>query len=264
MHEILKREKPIIISGSFRPPRKIKPIWASLTFVILALIFWTGWRVHQLHRVRTWPAIDLSNLGLKFLLKTDYADGSYRYLFRARPDDKDAGHFNSVLQDGLEPEFYIALADSNGFELCSEPVQYHKEVGTNGTYAGLKGSGPFKLCGENQYASAASWQVRFVYPALGDVKDVAAQPLSLTVKGTSRLVAPTDPSQLISDVVTGADFTTGEIDTLSGAIFIVSRDAERMTLLHWEPKDSVSISCKATSCLITNENGQSVHTVRRK
>jgi hypothetical protein len=67
---------------------------------------------------------------------------------------------------------------------------------------------------------------------------------------------------IVTDSLTGADFLTGAIETLSGRSLRVRKEAEKMSIGLWRPSDSLGLSCDGVACLVTDANrNESVHAI---
>jgi hypothetical protein len=131
----------------------------------------------------------------------------------------------------------------------------------------ISGSGEIADCPKARYSQATSWKTSFNYPKLNEqIKTSEPAPVArqntstVPLTNLSQVKKNSESNIIVTDRLTGADFLTGAVETLSGRSLRVRREAESMTLSSWQPNDRLQLICKGATCLVTNtERDQSVH-----
>jgi hypothetical protein len=231
-------------------------------FGIATLAAWKAYRDRPMRK--SYPVISLPEIGLKASLRTERVDDNVQYIFHVKPlGDARKDRLNEVIEkrnrDSLQ--FFVALDDDDGFELCQTRVEWHPMLGGDGKTDELTGKGIVASCPVSRYVKSSKWSITFSYPLLAEnlSPDVPKSIRQETGKHDEQIEKAHIPVAA-EDTLTGADVVSGGIETLSGHSFRVTREAEKMTLIPWEASDKLAVSCTQSACLITdNSNGQSVH-----
>jgi len=275
---------------NYRHPLTIA-IASSATACLILVAFLAIWQAYANRPMRkSYPAINLPEVGLIAALRTERIENSVQYIFHAKAlSDATKERLDEVIQkrDHDSLKFSISLEDDAGFELCKADVSWHPNLGAQGKVVELTGKGVFSYCATSRYSRSSKWNVTFSYPLI--TENLSPVPLPPTNDGGTTVAGPSTQSAQKNnqppsrgsdthketpqpnttkgetavsseDVLTGADAFSGGIETLSGRSFQVTRDAERMALIAWRSTDKLVIACDKNTCLITDDNnGQSVH-----
>jgi hypothetical protein len=234
-----------IVLKSPRPKRMlilIRVIVAVVTVVAIAVF------LREKNLTRTYPDSPLQALGLKGSLKAKWFERRLHYRFTLVPLPNEEDRFLSVLQkyQAKNLRLYIHLLDNDEFKVCSASPVMHQHLGPNGNADSLEADEVFSSCTEDQFKRALKWSISGNYPAVSQ---------SLEPPKTSESTQSPPSARL-----TGRDFVTGEVETLDEGSFQVTKKAEYMTLMGWEPADNIKIACVGKSCVLTDLRTQeSVH-----
>lgn len=263
------------VRGVILPPLKRIHRKASVvaSVLLVAMIVAVGggfWSYHNRLLRKHFPASDLKPIGLTTTLRTELIEGKPHYAFSARPDAESTKvRLDEVVRSkpANELRFAIHLLDDDGFELCEQEISWQPNLGSDGTVMRISGSGEIADCPKARYSQATSWKASFNYPKLNEqIKTGDPAPVAQQNTPTVPLVKPSNVERgsestiVDTDRLTGADFLTGAIETLSGKSLRVRREAEWMTLNSWQPNDQLQLSCKGAACLVTNtDRDESVH-----
>ncbi|MDE3105961.1 MAG: hypothetical protein KGK08_12370 [Acidobacteriota bacterium] len=270
MSELLPPRTPveyIVRQDSRRKPRVLVIVAASLTVLLIALAIALHWFWSKKAAVRTFPTARISASGLQGTLKAKW-DGGVRYVVRIRPMHGSEAHFNEVLRMDPRPpiSFTVRLLDADGFEICENTPVVQPSIGVDGKYDLLTGESTFENCDESAFERSSKWGMRYMFPALSDNPQSSATTTPSVTQSTRsditdrRRVAN---SSSVEATLTGSDFQSGNIETLSNGSYRVTRSAEKMTILLWESPDKVRIECQGNECTATNlRTGESVHIQR--
>jgi hypothetical protein len=217
--------------------------------------------------VTEWQKLDVPARSLRASLKTDW-DGLVRYQFKIRPRTQDLiPAFSRAVQANRDTvSFTLHLYDKNGFELCNTVVKPTPVVDSENRVSEMEANDSFLYCDRSAYKNVDHWNLSYIFPNLAEIPDTNA-------KGAKESATKTGEStqQAVSgdDTLTGFDFSSGHLETLSGKTFFVYREGERMTALDWETEQEVKggqaaihFDCRIGSdCLIENpQRHQTVHT----
>ncbi len=244
---VVQRQPEYIVIDRQKPKRRI--ILITLAIVAVAFIF-------VLIALPSKPPVvakpltdlDLQSIGLHASVRTKWIDGSEQYIFTVKPLTGLESRFGEVLtkNDLSQIRFNLHFQDADGFKICSVTARTHKDLGTSGNPVAISSEGTVPSCSQDQFEKVTKWTLSSNYPAVN---------MSLSGEGATKVDGLSKLSQL-----TGSDFQTGRIETLDQGSYQVTRHAEYMTLLEWQPSDALDLSCNASVCVITNKNkGDSVH-----
>ncbi len=236
-----------------RPSRRRWHRAAVLASVFIAVVVGTVFVVRHYMEPHKYPVLQLPEVGLKATLRTKWVGGSGQYIFQVRPTPGNEVRFVSVVQTVPRDQlgFDIHLLDADGFELCSANPNMHALISPDGKPSAMRADQTFSNCTEEQMRSASRWRVGYRFPLLG--VNIAPPP-----------VASVMPDATPKAQITGADFSTGEVETVDAGSFKVLKSAEYMTLLGWRSPDEISLSCKGPMCVLTNlRTEESVHARKR-
>ncbi len=246
----------------------------GILLVIVASISALLWRAYEDRPMRKiFLSKDVPEIGLRAGLRTERIESSVIYKFRATPlSESLKSRMNAVLRerDHQSIRFLVNLEDSGGFELCSTQIAWHPDLTSDGSIAALSGQGEFPDCPVPRYAKSSNWNLQFHYPLVSE--DVSPKnepeppkPLGKTPPaGSSRSRTETtsgiNVSPLSADVLTGADAYSGSIETLDGHSLLVTREAEKYSLVSWQNGDSLRFDCAAKECIVADTTrNQTIH-----
>lgn len=261
--------------------RQLWKVSASLALVIGVLIGFYLLMRHEPSEAHVYSPEAIPAIGLNASLSTKSVNGAVQYKFRVKPTVGAESRFVSVLQsvplDTLH--FGIHLLDKDGFEICGSSPKVHKTVGADGKPVALTADQVLANCTEEQMRAATKWGVSYTYPLLSAVLTPATKPPIVDGRAHSRPTSTSATRSVDPAIVpkpstadgpaksrlTGTDAFSGRIETLDQGSFSVTKQAEQMTLAGWFAPDEVELSCKQTSCLVTDlRTHQSVHAEKRK
>jgi hypothetical protein len=221
---------------------------AAVGVVVLGAVF----TVRHYTEPHKYPVLQLPAVGLEATLRTKWMGSSGQYVFQVKPTPGDEARFVSVIETVPHDQlgFDIDLLDADGFELCNTHPKMQIVIASEGKPSAMTADQTFPRCTENQLRAASRWHVGYRFPRLG--ANIAPP---TAVSGTS------DASQ--NTELTGADFNTGEVETVGAGSFKVIKSAEYMTLLGWRSPDEIGLVCRGPVCLLINfRTGEMVHARR--
>lgn len=236
-----------------KPSRRRWHRTTVFALAIIAVVVGTGFIVRHYMGPQKYPVLQLPEVGLKASLRTKWVGGSGQYIFQVRPTVGNEARFVSVIQTVPRDQlgFDIHLLDADGFELCSANPNMHTLIASDGKPSAMRADQTFPNCTEEQIRSASRWRIGHRFPLLG--VNLAPPPAASVMPDASQ------KAQL-----TGADFSTGEVETVDAGSFKVLKSAEYMTLLGWRSPDEISLSCKGPNCVLTNlRTDERVHARKR-
>jgi len=269
MSELLPPRAPVEYVVLRPPARKSQLLLVLMTSLILLLIGIAAvayWLRNRNLALRTFPAVRLSASGLGGILRTKWDEGGH-YVLHIRPLPGTESHFSDVLQLDPRPpmSFTVVLLDSDGFELCEGTPQLRPSTDADGKGKLLEGEGLFANCDKPHFRRAARWRMSYAFPKLADnLHPSPAEPTEAKHPVSASGNRDVPKSSASEATLTGSDFQSGDIETLSNGSYRITRSAEKMTVALWESPDKVRIECEGNECIVTDlRTGESVH-ARRK
>lgn len=265
--------RAFISSIKYRHPLTLA-VAATATACILIVIVVASWKAYANRAMRKhYPSISLPAIGIKASLRTERVGDSVEYVFYVKPTSEAVqGRLNEVIhkRDRDSLRFFVTLEDDDGFELCETRASWTPDVDNQGNITELRGNGALADCPISRYARAHKWTINFAYPLISE--NLSPESPQIKPQETAKEAQPNNEQEkqkseptinstfATEDTLTGADPMSGEIETLSGRSFRVTREAEKATLVLWMAPNKVTVSCDHGACVVTNnDHSQSVH-----
>lgn len=222
------------------------------------------------------PRLDLS-------VKTQLIEGVIHYQLQMKAPDAEAVKELTTLmesENATKLRFTLNLEDQKSFMLCKVSItrsQIGRQDDAFGKTTALTVNDVFqKTCSADDYRLSSKWSASSNISRLLDsaqtaqVKVPQQQNPALTISKQPKMPRLTPAKEKViednsgSDVLTGVDPFNGLIETLSGASYKITRQAERMTIALWRATDHVVIACQTQECTLRNQkSGETVHVARK-
>lgn len=257
-------------------------IWivACLAILITLTIVGVVWhKSRKVNIVREFPSKEIPTLGLNATLKAKWVDGSSHYIFKLEPTDSGRSQFAEQMKtlSAYPYKFNIELLDSDGYETCSISPRLSRLHDQAGSITGMGVDAEAQNCTEDQFSRTQKWTISYSTKTTSASATPATltPPISTSSPTTKEHVADSHPMSSTEQSaplnrqtsfkteLTGSDVLSGAIETLDKGSFQISRHAEYMTVIAWEPGTKLGLACNGASCVVTNESsGESVHAKR--
>lgn len=247
----------------------------GIVATIASVIAFDAWLTSRPIPARDWPHLEVEGAGLKAKLRTDWHNFvRYQLVVTPRTHDLEVAFDHAVQSHRDSISFTVHLYDKAGFELCSKDVKPTPVVGAGGRIDGLQANDTVFGCSRSNYKEADHWNLSYVFPVL--TADMPTSGAATQRESNAKAKAVTSPRPATpqenapteeDDTLTGFDFSSGHLETLSGFTFLV-REGERGVADMWDIKvlnggaqPRLHITCKTEGdCIIENvTNNQVVH-----
>lgn len=238
---------------------------------IVATVASVAWFNSRPIPTHDWTQLEIKGAGLRAKLKTDW-DGAVRYqlVVTPRSDELKSAFDNAVRTHRDSISFTILLYDKDGFQVCKKDVKPTPSADAENHFDTLRARDSFFSfeCERSDYKKADHWSLSYVFPTPTADTPAANTSQSQPEKSVKPVIKIASGKPMEGDdTLTGFDFISGHLETLSGRTFVVYREGETGTASMWNAQGQlgsqpeIHFSCNSLGeCLIKNTtNNQVVH-----